>query len=112
MKVVCCVPRGADYSNAVSLLGKPNTHKLNVLRELVNALDQRFIIVFSLMTGEEKRLFKLLCHAYVDARYKKTYRITAEELGWLAKQVHQLQLLAEALCQEKIADFASSLKKV
>ncbi len=84
---------------------KPNTHKLKELRNFVNALDTRFIRVFSLATEEEQRCFELLCDAYVDARYKPAYVITKQELSWLAQEVQHLSQLAETLCQEKIHSF-------
>ena len=84
---------------------KPNTHKLEELRTLVNTLDPRFIKVFPLATDEEERLFELLCDAYVDARYKKSYVITTEELEWLAQEVQTLEQLTDKLCQEKIQSF-------
>lgn len=84
---------------------KPNTHNLHELRKLVNALDQRFIKIFSLSSNEEKQRFELLCKAYVDARYKKSYVITQEELNWLAEQVKELERITEMLCKEKIESF-------
>jgi hypothetical protein len=64
-------------------------------------------MVFPLETPENKRLFKLLRNAYVDARYKPGYAITEEELSQLANQVNQLKTLCEKLCQEKIASFGN-----
>ncbi len=84
---------------------KPNTHKLEELRNLVNSLDPRFIKVFALSTTEEQRCFELLCNAYVDARYKPKFTITEEELTWLANEVSNLTQLADKLCQEKIQSF-------
>jgi uncharacterized protein len=84
---------------------KPNTHNLEELRSYVNALDQHFIHVFALSASEETRIFTLLCKAYVDARYNKSYVITMEELTWLAEQVQELTQLMETLCQEKIKSF-------
>ncbi len=111
-----------DYSNAAFILHqvterlysaillvftryKPNTHKLEELRNLVNSLDPRFIKVFALSTAEEQRCFELLCNAYVDARYKPKFTITEEELTWLANEVSNLTRLADKLCQEKIQSF-------
>ncbi len=88
---------------------KPNTHHLQELRHLVNALDPRFIKVFPLATEEEERLFELLCDAHVDARYKKSYVITANELNHLANEVQNLTQLADKLCQEKIQSFLSEI---
>jgi len=82
---------------------KPNTHDLRKLRKAVNAFDERFSEVFLLNNPENKRLFNLLRAAYVDARYKKTYIITQDELAQLQKEVNKLRQLTETLCQEKIA---------
>ncbi len=49
--------------------------------------------------------FQLLKQAYVDARYSEHYKISQDELEWLADRVKHLQQLTETLCQEKIASF-------
>ncbi len=56
---------------------------------------------------EEKYRFELLRRAYVDARYKKTYRIIREELLWFEERVKHLRTLPEEQCAEKIASFIS-----
>ena len=48
-------------------------------------------------------MFQLLKKAYIDARYKKEYTITAEELQYLSERVLLLRELTEKLCQEEIA---------
>lgn len=84
---------------------KPNTHDLRILRRLTNVLDQRLIKIFPLSTSEERYRFILLCNAYVDARYKKSYAITEPELTWLAERISELQQLTEILCLEKMDSF-------
>lgn len=84
---------------------KPNTHKLELLRKLSNALDKRLIKIFPLVTQEDIHRFILLCEAYVEARYNKTYAITEAELRWLAEKVQELTNLTGILCQEKINSF-------
>ncbi len=84
---------------------KPKTHNLEILRRLTHALDQRPFKIFPLSNPEEERLFKLLCDAYIDARYKKNYNITEQELLWLAERVKALQALTESLCMEKMQSF-------
>jgi len=49
--------------------------------------------------------FKLLKKAYIDARYKKDYKITKKQLEYLAKCVRKLQRLAKKICKEKIESF-------
>lgn len=60
---------------------------------------------FPRATGEEERLFKLLKKAYIDSRYSKSYRITAEELATLGAWVKDLAERVERACREKIASF-------
>lgn len=87
---------------------KPNTHKLDELRKLTTPLDKRLIKIFPLSTKEEIERFTLLCEAYVDARYNKTYAITENELRCLAEKIQELTYLTEILCQEKINSFLNN----
>lgn len=85
---------------------KPNTHKLDELRKLTNPLDKRLIKIFPLTSQEEIDRFTLLCQAYVEARYNKSYTITKKELAWLRKKVQELSKLTKILCHEKIKSFS------
>ena len=87
---------------------KPNTHKLEILRKLTNALDKRLLKIFPLVTLEEVHLFTMLCEAYVDARYNKNYTITQSQLNFLSEKVQELISLTEMLCQEKINSFLNN----
>jgi len=84
---------------------KPSTHDLRTLRKMVNSIDERFGQIFMIDNQENKRLFDLLRAAYVDARYKKTYTITHDELIKLQEEVKKFQELTKNLCEEKIANF-------
>jgi HEPN domain-containing protein/predicted nucleotidyltransferase len=84
---------------------KPKMHNLETLNKRAASLDGRFLSVFPRATEEQDRLFKLLKRAYVDARYKKNYQITAEELQTLAERVKVLQQLTQEICTEKIKSF-------
>ena len=55
---------------------------------------------------EEER-FKRLRKAYVDARYKKDYKITREDLEYLGARVRELKSLTESACRRKIESFSS-----
>ncbi len=79
--------------------------RLEKLAQRVSSIEPRFLSVFPKATEEEKECFKLLRKAYVDARYKPSYAITKEQLGWLAEWVTLLKGLAETLCKEKIESF-------
>ena len=56
-------------------------------------------------TDEEKRRFDLLKRAYVEARYNPKYKITAEELKYLARCVELLRDQTELSCETKMQSF-------
>ena len=63
------------------------------------------LIFILFLVKTEGKVFKLLEKAYVDARYKKEYRITRKQLEYLGKRVKLLQRLAKKICVEKIESF-------
>jgi HEPN domain-containing protein len=92
----------------VSVGGKPKIHNLETLGKIIVYYHPEFMKIFPRQTKEEDRLFNLLKDAYIDARYKKSYKITREELEYLAKRVQKLQALVETTCSNKI----NELKKI
>jgi predicted nucleotidyltransferase/HEPN domain-containing protein len=86
----------------VSVGGKPKIHNLETLGKIIMYYHPEFMKIFPRQTDEEDRLFNLLKDAYIDARYKKNYKITREELEYLAKRVQKLQALVETTCSNKI----------
>ena len=84
---------------------KPKTHNLDKLKRYSKRFSEELESVFPYNTPEEKHLFDLLKRGYIDARYKDHYEITAEELAQLIERVSSLQIIAEKICQEKIASF-------
>jgi HEPN domain-containing protein/predicted nucleotidyltransferase len=81
---------------------KPNTHNLDKLKRYTRSFSNELVQVFPEDTQEEVHLFDLLKRGYVDARYKKDYIITAEELQVLIDKVGKLQGIAEKICRAKI----------
>jgi HEPN domain-containing protein/predicted nucleotidyltransferase len=84
---------------------KHKTHDLEELGQIASTLDLEFKKIFPRKTQTEKHHFTLLQRAYVDARYKKDYRITEKELEYLAKRVIKLRDLTEKVCKAKIKSF-------
>jgi HEPN domain-containing protein/predicted nucleotidyltransferase len=84
---------------------KHKTHDLEELGQIASTLDLEFKKIFPRKTQTEKHHFTLLQRAYVDARYKKDYRITEKELEYLAKRVVKLRDLTEKVCKDKIKSF-------
>jgi predicted nucleotidyltransferase/HEPN domain-containing protein len=84
---------------------RPKGHYLDTLGSMCASFDPRFLTVFPQQTESQKKCFELLDRAYVDARYKKGYRITKRQLEYLAKRVQKLQRLTNKICKQKIESF-------
>ena len=84
---------------------KPKTHNIGTLGRRVTSHDPAFMKIFPQKTDDEKRLFKLLKKAYVDARYSDKYKITKADLEHLASRVKKLHALTRKVCKAKIEGF-------
>ena len=84
---------------------KGKRHNIEKFGRQVSGYDTAFLKVFPRATKEQDTNFKLLKKAYIDARYKKDYRITRKQLEYLAKRVKILQRLTKKICTEKIDSF-------
>ena len=90
---------------------KPKTHDIEKLGRKAASFDPRFLKVFPQPASDERRAtsdeiaFKLLKKAYIDARYKKDYKITKKQLEYLAERVRILQRLTKRICKAKIENF-------
>ena len=83
---------------------KPKTHDIEKLDRQASNLHADFFTVFPRASEQQKRCFDLLKKAYIDARYKRDYAITKDELEYLAGRVRRLQDLTKRICEEKIAE--------
>jgi len=92
------------YSTVLLVLTnyKPTGHDIEEYGTMASSQDPIFLTVFPRDTKEHEHLFELLKKAYVDARYKKSYKITKEDLEWLAERVKKLQALTEEVCKKRI----------
>ena len=64
-----------------------------------------FFPAFPLRTKQEKDRFDKLRQAYVGARYHDDYKITPQELKYLARCVELLRDQTETSCEEKMQLF-------
>jgi len=85
---------------------KGKRHNIEKLGRQVSGYDTAFLKVFPRATKEQDERFKLLKKAYIDARYKKDYKITKKQLEYLSKRVKILQRLTKKICLAKIESFA------
>ncbi|WP_240700548.1 MULTISPECIES: HEPN domain-containing protein [Sphingobium] len=90
----------------VRTLYSPKSHNLNRLRDLAEELEPSLKAVWPRETRFEKRCYALLRDAYVKARYSRSYRITEEELDWIAQRVSMLQNLVRQACECRINTLA------
>ncbi|MDR3678318.1 MAG: HEPN domain-containing protein [Flavipsychrobacter sp.] len=81
---------------------KPRTHNLGKLLHKCREFAPELADVFPKKPKEEKYLFELLKKAYIDARYKKNYKITEEQLNILIDRVKQTHAIVERICHEQI----------
>lgn len=84
-------------------LYSPKSHKLNFLRAQAEPLVHELIAVWPRDTKFARRCFELLQQAYVNARYSPHYKITREELDWLAERVELLQTTVRDVCKRRLA---------
>jgi predicted nucleotidyltransferase/HEPN domain-containing protein len=94
----------------VSVRGKPKIHNLETLGKIIVYYHPEFMKIFPRQTDEEDRLFNLLKDAYIDARYQKDYKITREELEYLAKRVEKLCDLVAEICKSIIEKLKLQVK--
>jgi uncharacterized protein len=82
---------------------KRKEHNLEKLHEEAAPLHPDLRSVLPRDTEEDRHLFDLLRRGYIDARYTRSYRITADELAKLGERVRHLAAVVERVCREKIA---------
>lgn len=104
--------QAAEHATTAALLVlsnyKPKGHDLEERLKKSTLYDARFASVIPTETDEEKRLFKLLCEAYIGARYLKHFRITREEVDAIAVHVRALRDLTQQTCEARIAQLGGA----
>ena len=83
----------------------PNEHYLMILGHMAGKHDRGLRDIFPRKTEEQEELFNLLDYAYIGARYDPNYKITKQQLEYLAEHVRKLQRLTKKICKEKIESF-------
>lgn len=87
----------------------PATHHLGKLRQRCEAIDPRLAEAWGPEQKPYRRYFELLRRAYVEARYSPAYETTPEILKWQADRIEKLLKLADAACQERLAQTAREI---
>ncbi|MBO9378112.1 HEPN domain-containing protein [Sphingomonas histidinilytica] len=81
----------------------PHVHNLGFLRTQAERLDLRLVDAWPRERKADRTLFEKLKEAYVKARYSKHYRISTDQLEWLAARVEELGTVVHAICTERLA---------
>jgi HEPN domain-containing protein len=87
-------------------LHAPRTHALDELREAAEAVDVRLCAAWPRETPFERRAFGCIRRAYVETRYGRSYRITAQELAWAFDRVEILRRRVLEACADHLDSLA------
>ncbi|MCK6471417.1 MAG: HEPN domain-containing protein [Planctomycetes bacterium] len=87
---------------------KTKSHDIEKLGRMAGNLDAALFQVFPRDTDFERKCFELLKSAYIDARYKRSFKIGKRELTYLGERVENLRTLVRKFCKKKIAEFGAS----
>ena len=86
-------------------LHNPKQHNLGKLLSSVRRYSPDIPKVFPRDTEEEKRLFKLVKAAYVEARYNPGFIVTKEDIDALILKAEALQKVTQQICEQKIKEY-------
>jgi predicted nucleotidyltransferase/HEPN domain-containing protein len=87
----------------VLTLYSPKSHKLNFLRSHCEDLAPELVAAWPREDKLSRRCFELLRLAYVNARYSPEYKLTDQEIGWIAERVSVLESLVREVCERHLA---------
>ena len=91
---------------------KPKCHNLEKLHTLTARLDEQTADFWSFDNPDRKRLFKLLCEAYIDARYERQYTINQKDVQKMMDLVWDFQMKIKSSCLKKIQYFEKNSPQV
>jgi hypothetical protein len=85
----------------------PHVHNL----AQAERIDRRLIHVWLGDTKKDRAAFEKLKDAYVKARYSKHYRVSLEQLTWLAEQIEELGRVVHSVCSERLGALEAEVRK-
>lgn len=90
---------GYKEHDLASLMNQCKKHTLEIYR------------AFPQDTDEERRLFKLLQDAYVQARYNKNFVVTKSDIDALIPKIELLRDIVQSVCRDRIEYYDSRIDK-
>lgn len=93
--------------NLVHMLTTPKQHDLKKLVNLTKLYTSEVFFLFCKNSEEDKRLFRLLRDAYIQARYNPKFVVTKEDIDALRPLLDRMKNLTGNICRERIAWYES-----
>ena len=90
---------GYKEHDLASLMNQCKKHTLEIYR------------AFPQDTDEERRLFKLLQDAYVQARYNKNFIVTKSDIDALIPKIELLRDIVQSVCRDRIEYYERQITK-
>ncbi len=97
-----------NYLYAVRLvytLYKPKEHDLRILLHSNKKFSSEMFTVFPCLTKEDERLFNLLRASYIQSRYNKGFKVTAEDILTLIPMVEHLKQVSDRICRQQLLHY-------
>lgn len=89
----------------------PHVHNIGFLRTQAERLDRRLVDVWPRERRIDQATWEKLKEAYVKARYSKHYKISPEQLSWLAGRIEELGAVVHAVCTERLIQLEAQAAK-
>jgi len=83
---------------------KPKSHNLKRMLKHAVLVDPAYAGLFPRDEPMARKCFKLLCKAYVEARYNPDYKISEAQLQWLAGRMQRMGELTQTVCEAFLAE--------
>ncbi|MDU1906258.1 MAG: HEPN domain-containing protein [Dysgonomonas sp.] len=97
-----------NYYYAINLVftqQNSKQHNLSKLQISVKKYSDELSKIFIKTIPEDKRLFKLVKSAYVEARYNPDFVVTKEDIDALIPKVEKLGEITKRICEQRIKEY-------
>ena len=97
-----------NYYYAINLVftqQNSKQHNLSKLQMSVKKYSDELSKIFIKTIPEDKRLFKLVKSAYVEARYNPDFVVTKEDIDALIPKVEKLGEITKRICEQRIKEY-------
>lgn len=82
---------------------KPKCHKLDILSGMTKRFSRELACVFPVDTQENWDSYDLLCRAYIEARYNKTFKVNEKQYEYMITHTEKMGEVVDKICREQLA---------